>query len=138
MCTFWLSSINFLWGHFCCVQIWIAMLHFGVFLYMCVYYVFLTFYLDQLSFCLSSSLPFLNFYFTNYIYSISYRELILEVTFPVEVHRAFLSFACAFFFFSRNYLFVVYSVHLLWKVEKYNRAHVSPLIFVCCMACCQH
>ena len=81
------------------MQIWIAMLHFGVFLYMCVYYVFLIFYLDQLSFCLSSSLPFFNFYFTNYIYSISYRELILEVTFPVEVHRAFLPFACAFLFF---------------------------------------
>lgn len=45
-------------------------------------------YLGQLSFCIIPPPISPN-------YAVSYRKLILEATFPVQAHRAFLSFSCA-------------------------------------------
>lgn len=99
--------------------------------YMCVYYV-LIFYLSWpvLSLCLS---PFLSYLPTpSYLCSVSYRELILEVTFPVEVRGTLIPFSCTALKKKKKepVLFVVHSVYLLCKWEKYNRALVGHLIFV--------
>ena len=83
-----------------------------------------------LSFCLS---PFLSYLPTpSYLCSVSNRELILEVTFPVEVHGTLIHFSCTALKKKKKepVLFVVHSVYLLRKWEKYNRALVSHLIFV--------
>ena len=82
-----------------------------------------------LSFCLG---PFLSYLPTpSYLCSVSYREWILEVAFPVGVHRTLIPFSCTALKKKKiqPVLFVVCSVYLLCKWEKYSRACVSYLAF---------
>lgn len=105
--------------------------------YMCVYnmYVFLIFYLGQLYFCLN---PFL---FFNYVYSISYRELILilEATFPVQVYRHFSLFLCCLFI-SLNRTYILFCLFCLFTLKsgKVQQGQRQSRTFVCCRAHCQH
>ena len=102
----------------------------GVSTRVCVLCVALLSWPVLLSFCLG---PFRSYLPTpSYLCSVSYREWILEVIFPIGVHRTLTPFSCTALKKKKTepVLFVVYSVYLLCKWEKYSRARVGHLAFV--------
>ena len=130
MCTFQLSSVNVPWGHSCPAQIWIAMLPLGVSLHVCVYIMCCSFILTNSPLFLSRSFPFLPPHPQLSLFCLLQRMnsgSSLSSWSPQDTYPLFL------YCFKKKkiqpVLFVVCSVYLLCKWEKYSRACVSYLAF---------